>query len=151
MKLPKDLRAFVESLNVASAKYVIVGGYAVAFHGQPRFTGDIDFFIETSPDNAERIVEAIDRFGFSSLGLQVSDFTAPDSIVQIGFPPNRIDLITGIDAVTFEEAWSSRLVAELDGLPVSFISRELLLRNKSAAGRPQDLGDVGKLGDGSSA
>src|SRR4051812_16235061 len=116
MKLPRGLRRFVESLNSAKAKYVIVGGYAVAFHGQPRFTGDIDFFVESTPENARRIVEAIDHFGFASLGLTPNDFTKPDFVVQIGFPPNRIDLVTGIDAVTFEEAWTSRLNAELDGL-----------------------------------
>ena len=145
MKLPPDLRAFVESLNAAKAKYVIVGGYAVAFHGHPRFTGDIDFFIESTPENGQRVANAIDLFGFASLGLTPKDFTLPDSVVQIGFPPNRIDLITGIEAVRFEEAWSSRLTADLDGLPVSFISKELLIRNKKAANRPQDLGDISKL------
>lgn len=119
MKIPKDLRAFVESLNAVSAKYVIVGGYAVAFHGHPRFTGDIDFFIESSPENAQRVAQAIERFGFASLGLTPDDFTAPDRVVQIGFPPNRIDLVTGIEAVGFEEAWSSKLTANLDGLPDS--------------------------------
>ena len=145
MNLPPDLRAFVESLNSAGAKYVIVGGYAVAFHGHPRFTGDIDFFVESSPENAQKIVHAIDLFGFASLGLKPDDFTQPDAVIQIGFPPNRVDIITGIEAVTFDEAWSSRLTARLDGLPVSFLSKELLIRNKKAANRPQDLGDISKL------
>jgi predicted nucleotidyltransferase len=145
MKLPKDLRAFVESLNAANAKYVIVGGYAVAFYGHPRFTGDIDFFVESTPENADRIVRAIDLFGFTSLGLTRDDFVNPDIVVQIGFPPNRVDLITGIEAVSFEEAWSSRQSVQLDGLPVAFISKELLIRNKTAAGRQQDRGDISRL------
>jgi hypothetical protein len=145
MNLPPDLRAFVESLNSAGVKFVIVGGYAVAFHGHPRFTGDIDFFVEISADNAQRITQAIDLFGFSSLGLKPADFTQPDVVIQLGLPPNRIDILTGIDAVTFEEAWSSRLIAQLAGVPVPFISKELLIRNKKAANRPQDLGDISKL------
>ena len=116
MKLPCELRAFVEPLNFAGVKYVVVGGYAVSFHGRPRFTGDIDFFIEASPENAARVVAAIEYSGFGSLGLTAEDFVQLDQIVQLGYPPNRIDLITGIDAVTFEEAWASRIMGELDGL-----------------------------------
>lgn len=145
MSVSQDLLAFVESLNSAGAKYVIVGGYAVAFHGHPRFTGDIDFFVEASPENAAKITHAIDLFGFSSLGLKPEDFTRPNTIIQLGFPPNRIDIINNIDAVTFDEAWSSRLRAHLDGHPVAYISKELLIRNKTAANRPKDLGDVGNL------
>ncbi len=145
MKLPPDLRAFVESLNAQNAKYVVVGGYAVGYHGNPRFTGDLDLFVEASADNGERAVRAIDQFGFGSLGLKSIDFTEPDSIIQMGYPPNRIDLITSIDAVSFEEAWNSRLPGQLEGLPVYFISRELLIRNKKASGRPKDLGDIASL------
>ena len=145
MSVSQDLLAFVESLNSAGAKYVIVGGYAVAFHGHPRFTGDIDFFVEASPENAARITHAIDLFGFGSLGLKPEDFTKPNAIIQIGFPPNRIDIINSIEAVTFDEVWSARLLAHLDGLPVAYISKELLIRNKTAANRPKDLGDLDKL------
>jgi hypothetical protein len=145
MKLHSDLRAFIESLNSANVKYVIVGGYAVSFHGHPRFTGDIDFFVAHTRENAEAIVSAIENFGFGSLGLKPHDFTESDSIVQLGYPPNRIDLITGIDGVTFDEAWASRIVADLEGLPVCFLSKDLLLRNKRAVDRPKDRGDVDML------
>ncbi len=121
MNLPPDLRAFVESLNSVDAKYVIVGGYAVAFHGHPRFTGDIDFFVENSPENARKITRAIELFGFASLNLTPEDFTQPDSIIQIGFPPNRIDIINEIDAVTFEEAWVP------SSCPTSWTTRVLLV------------------------
>jgi len=145
MNLPPDLRAFVESLNSAGVKYVVVGGYAVAFHGHPRFTGDIDFFVDSSAENAEKLVRAIELFGFGSLGLKPEDFTRPDSVVQMGYPPNRIDIINEIDAVSFEEAWSSRLMAQLEGVPVAYIAKDLLIRNKKAVNRPKDFGDVSKL------
>lgn len=145
MKLPSDLLEFVGSLNAAKAKFVIVGGYAVAYHGHPRFTGDIDLFIEASEENAQRVVQAIDSFGFSDLGLTSKDFTDPDAIIQLGYPPNRIDVITRVDGVTFEEVWSKREQAELDGQPVAFISKELLIQNKKASGRAKDLGDLEHL------
>lgn len=147
MKLPNDLRAFVESLNAAKAKYVIVGGYAVAFHGHPRFTGDIDIFVEATAENAERIVSAIDFFGFKSLGLTTQDFINPDNIVQFGYPPNRIDVLTKIDGVTFAEVWDNRKMAELDGQPVAFIDKQHLIQNKKASGRDKDLSDIAALKD----
>ncbi len=145
MTLDKNLRQFIESLNSANVEYLIVGGYAVAFHGHPRFTADIDFFIAVNPQNAQAVVNAIDQFGFGSLGLTAADFLQPDAIVQIGHPPNRIDLITEISAVAFAEAWPTRVAGSLDGVPVNFISRELLLRNKRATGRPKDIADAHNL------
>jgi len=148
MKLPKDFREFIELLNSASVKYVIVGGWAVAYHGHPRYTGDIDFFVEASPDNARRIVNVLRRFGFAGLGLTEQDFVQSDRVVQLGVPPRRIDLVTGISGVPFEEAWSSKLAATLDGLPVYVVSQEVLLKNKAAAGRPQDQADIAELTSG---
>ena len=145
MKLQTDLRAFVECLNAAKAEFLIVGGYAVGYHAEPRFTGDIDFFVGTSPENAARVADAICRFGFGSLNLTPADFQKPDMVVQLGRPPNRIDILTGVEAVTWEEAWQNRVNDTLDGLPVHFLSRELLIKNKAAAGRPKDLGDVENL------
>lgn len=145
MTLHKDLREFIESLNSANVRYVIVGGYAVAYHGHPRATGDIDFFVEASADNASRIVEAIREFGFGDIGLTAEDFSKPDAIIQLGRPPRRIDIITSVDAVSFEEAWTARVPANLDGIPVHFIDRELLLRNKRSTGRVQDQADAEKL------
>lgn len=148
MKLPKDFREFIELLNSASVKYVIVGGWAVAYHGYPRYTGDIDFFVEASPDNARRIVKVLQRFGFASLGLTERDFAESDRVVQLGVPPRRIDLVTGISGVSFEEAWNSKVEAILDGLPVYIVNREVLLKNKAAAGRPQDKADLEEIAGG---
>jgi predicted nucleotidyltransferase len=145
MKVPTDLRAFVELLNARGVKYVIVGGYAVGFHGHVRFTGDIDIFIDPSPENADRVVASLDLFGFASLGLTSADFQIPDHVIQLGYPPTRIDILSGIDAVDFADAYASRIEAELDGLPTAFISKSLLIQNKEAAHRDQDLADLKKL------
>ena len=146
MRLQRDLREFVELLNCSEVRYVIVGGYAVAYHGHPRFTGDIDLFVESSADNADRILAALHQFGFGDLELTAQDFQHPDNIVQLGMPPNRIDLLTSLSGVSFEQVWQARLKTELDGLPVCFISKDLLLQNKRASGRAKDLADVVELG-----
>ncbi len=142
MKLQKDLREFIELLNTLEVRYVLVGGYAVAYHGYPRYTGDIDFFVDISGDDPQRLAEALRLFGFEDTGLNAQFFTTENQIIQLGVPPNRIDLITAISGVTFEEAWSSREIGELDGLPIPIISRELLKRNKQSSGRPKDLIDL---------
>lgn len=147
MKLQKDLREFIESLNAADVRYVVVGGYAVAFHGHPRFTGDLDFFVEPSLENGSRITEAISRFGFAGTGLKAADFEEPDSVIQLGRPPYRIDLLTSIDDVSFEQAWQERIEASLDGMPAYILSKSLLLKNKRAADRAQDRADVERLSD----
>ncbi|MEI7729020.1 MAG: nucleotidyltransferase [Verrucomicrobiota bacterium] len=149
MKLSPDLREFVALLNSRKVRYLVVGGHAVAFHGFPRYTGDVDFFIAGSPDNAERITEVIREFGFGSVGFQTSDFLEPGVVLQLGRPPNRIDILTSIDGVAFDEAWASREEAALDGLPVPFIGKQCLIQNKRASGRPQDLADIQRLDDAS--
>jgi hypothetical protein len=146
MKLSKDLREFVELLNSRKIKYLLVGGHAVAFHGFPRFTGDVDFFVDPSPENAALVASAVSDFGFSELGLTEADFRGPETIVQLGRAPNRIDILTSVTAVSFAEAWETRVETELDGLPVWVISKDLLVRNKLATARPQDLADVERLG-----
>ncbi len=142
MKLDKNLREFIALLNSHGVEYLVVGGHAVAFHGHPRFTGDIDFFVALSPATAGKLIAVLDAFGFGGIGLSKEDFLAPNSVVQLGFPPNRIDLVTGIEAVSFQEAWDQRIAGELDGLPVHFIGKDLLVRNKRAAGRTKDLADA---------
>jgi hypothetical protein len=146
MNLSKDLREFVELLNSRKIKYLLVGGHAVAFHGFPRFTGDVDFFIDASPENAALVASAISDFGFDQLGLKEADFRGPETVVQLGRAPNRIDILTSVTAVSFAEAWETRVETKLDGLPVWVISKDLLLRNKLATGRPQDLADAKRLG-----
>lgn len=124
---------------------MIVGGYAVGYHGYPRTTGDIDFFVDVSAENAHRIKSAIDDFGFGSLGLTSDDFQQANRIVQLGYPPNRIDIITAISGVTFAQAWTDRIEDELDGIKVVFIGKQTLLANKTASGRSKDKTDLDAL------
>lgn len=144
-KLQADLKEFIALLNSHRVEYLIVGGHAVAFHGHPRFTGDIDFFIRMTPSNVQRLLAVLDDFGFGSLGITERDLLEPGRIVQLGQPPNRIDILTSISGVDFDSAWESRVEATLDDQPVIMIGWDELLRNKKATGRPKDLTDVGKL------
>lgn len=145
MELDRDFKEFVESFARHEVRFLIIGGYALAAHGLPRATGDFDAWVWIDDGNAQRIVEALTDFGFGNIGLSVDDFNRDDSIVQLGYPPYRIDIITTIDGVTFEDAWASRITMEIDGMALGIISREDLVRNKLAAGRPQDLADVQRL------
>src|ERR1017187_826824 len=113
MNLSKDLREFVELLNSRKIKYLLVGGHAVAFHGHPRYTGDVDFLIDTSPENAALVAAAVGDFGFDGLGLKEADFRGTETIIQLGRAPNRIDLLTSAAAISFEEAWKTRVEARL--------------------------------------
>lgn len=144
MKLQKDLREFIELLNSMDVKYVMVGGHAVAHHGFPRFTADIDFFIDCARTNTRKLAEAVTTFGFKSLADDLTS-AGPGMVFQLGRPPHRIDLLTSIDGVTFEEAWDSRVAAVVDGLKVPMLSKELLLRNKRSSGRAKDLEDLKQL------
>jgi len=141
MNLQKGLREFIELLSDLEVRFGIVGAFAVAYHAYFRYTSDIDLFVDKAAENTKRILEAIKQFGFSDLNLTVEDF-AEDQVVQLGVAPNRIDLLTFLSGVSFDEAWASREQSELDGLTVSFISREMLKRNKKACGRLQDLADL---------
>ena len=145
MELPGELKEFVESFLLNKVDFVVVGAYAMAYHRLPRLTGDIDLFVGSNSENAERISKALVDFGFESLGLGPGDFQKPDTIIQLGYPPNRIDILTEISGVTFEEAMSTASMGQLDSLTVPFLSRELLERNKLAAGRPKDLFDLKML------
>ena len=146
MRLQKDLSEFIASLNSHHVDYVLVGGFALAFHGFPRYTGDIDILVRASAENAARLAQVIKSFGFGSLGLTADDFLVPGRVVQLGQPPNRIDILTSITGVGFDEIWESRVPAELDGVPVCFIDRESFLKNKRATGRLKDKADLEALG-----
>jgi hypothetical protein len=148
MTLQKDLREFVELFLSRNIDFLVVGAFAVAHHGYPRTTGDIDLFVRVNPENAEKIADAVREFGFGALGLQPADFLQQDMTIQMGFEPVRIDILTGISGVTFAEAWRDRTSGQLDGLPVMFLSREHLLRNKRASGRPKDKLDISELTGG---
>jgi len=143
--LNQDFKEFIQSLDDNGVRYLVVGGYAVAFHGHPRYTKDMDVWIELSPDNAVRMVKALDQFGFGSLGLKREDFLTHDQIIQLGHAPNRIDILTTLAGVQFENCYASRVQVEMDQVKVNFIDLEHLKQNKKAAGRLQDLADVEKL------
>ncbi len=145
MHLNKDLREFVELLNSHGVEYLIVGAFAVAWHGYPRFTADIDFFVRSTKANADVVVQVLTDFGFQSLQITRDDLNSPNKVVQLGAKPNRIDLITSITGLDFDQAWMNRVQGSLDGIPVSYISLEDLIRNKEATGRAKDLGDAEEL------
>lgn len=145
MNLEKDLREFIELLNALNVRYMVVGAFAVAYHGRPRYTGDIDLFIERTSENADRLMQVIQKFGFGDLDLSVDDFLQEDQVIQLGISPNRIDLLTFLSGVDFQDAWATREQGEIEGLTVPFISREMLKRNKAATGRSQDLADLEHL------
>jgi len=140
-----DFEELFGCLNTRNVRAIIVGGHALAFHGRPRFTKDLDVFVDPTPENAARLLAALHEFGFGGIGLTLDDFAAPGKIVQLGVPPNRIDLLTIIDGVSFEEAWSGRVAGQFGLHPVYFLGRQEFIRNKQAAGRPQDLADLDML------
>lgn len=144
--LNRDFKEFVELLNAKGVDFLVVGGYALAAHGHPRYTGDIDFWVRSSPDNLKRLLNALDEFGFGSLGLVVSDF-APQTVVQLGQPPRRIDLLTDIDGVSFDECFARRELVELGGSTLPIIGLEDFKVNKRATGRLKDLADLQALDD----
>ena len=143
--LNQDFKEFIQSLNDNEVRYLVVGGYAVALHGYPRYTKDIDIWVEMTAENAAKITKALDQFGFGSLGLTASDFTVPDQMLQLGSPPERIDILTTLPGVEFSECYPSRTTVELNGVSVNFIDLENLKKNKKATGRHQDLADLENL------
>ncbi|MGH7390576.1 MAG: nucleotidyl transferase AbiEii/AbiGii toxin family protein [Candidatus Rokuibacteriota bacterium] len=145
--LNEDFRDLLVVLADAGAEFVIVGAYALAFHGVPRASGDIDLFVRPTPENSRRVISALARFGapLEAAGVTAADFSQPGAVYQIGLPPRRIDVLTQVSGLTFEEAWTSRVAIELEGRTVNFIGRAALLKNKEAAGRPQDIADAARL------
>ncbi len=147
MRLSKDLREFLGSLNSRGIDYVIVGAHSLAFHARPRYTGDLDILVRATPENAAKLVDLLNHFGFADAGFKDSDFTVPEQLIQLGRAPNRIDLLTSITGVTTDEALASKVSTELDGIPVFILGKDALIRNKRALGRPQDIADLNTLED----
>ncbi len=145
MNLNQDFKKFFQLLNANEVQYLIVGGYAVAFHGHPRYTKDIDVWIWIDPENAARVVKTLADFGFESLGLKENDFLETETIIQLGYAPNRIDLIMGVPGVAFPECYAKRVETEIDGVTLPFIDLENLKKAKKASGRLQDLADIENL------
>jgi hypothetical protein len=148
MRLDPDFKEFIECCIGREVRFLIVGGYAVAAHGHPRFTKDLDVWVWLDPGNAVQLVAALSDFGFGSLGLSAADFAEAETVVQLGYAPKRIDLLTSIDGVEFEDCFASRVVVDIDGVDVPFIDVGNLIVNKRASGRPQDLADIAALEGG---
>ncbi|MGE0040304.1 MAG: hypothetical protein AB7H88_19915 [Vicinamibacterales bacterium] len=136
------LRAFADH----EVRYLIVGAYALGVHGRPRATGDLDVWVEPTPGNAARIVNALKAFGAPVEQVTVDDFSRPGVVFQMGLPPVRIDVLTDLSGVTFDEAWPARVQADFGPITVDVIGRDAFIKNKRATGRARDLGDVEALG-----
>ncbi|MCG8332999.1 MAG: nucleotidyltransferase [Proteobacteria bacterium] len=145
MVINQDFKEFIRLLNQNNVKYLVVGGYAVAFHGHPRYTKDLDLWIWINEINAVNLIKSLKEFGFQSLDLKPEDFLKPGYIIQLGHPPNRIDLITEVQGVDFDICFESRIETEIEGVMISFIDLENLKKNKKAVGRHQDLADIENL------
>lgn len=145
--LNPDFRDILTALAERQAEFILVGAYALAFHGAPRASGDIDLFVRPTADNAQRVCAALVAFGapVAQHGVTATDLATPGTVYQIGLPPRRIDILTQISGLDFDEAWASRVAASLDGHPIFVLGRAALIRNKLAAGRPKDLADVARL------
>jgi len=147
MEVQKDFRDLLELLNVHKAEYLIVGAYALAFHGAPRYTGDMDIYVRPNPINAQRIMTALNDFGFGSAELSAADFETEDRVVQLGFPPVRVDIVTSITGVSWEEAVLGGVEGKYGNVPVYYIGRQQFISNKRALGRKKDLADLEALGE----
>jgi len=154
--LNQHFQEFIELLGRNKVRYLVVGGYAVGLHGFPRYTGDIDVFIALSEENARLVLKTFNEFGFGNLGLTAQDFLEEEMVVEIGREPLKIQVLTGIDGVTFDECWEERKEVLISGIDVPFIGIESLLRNKEASPRAKDKIDLeelkkikGEQGDGS--
>jgi hypothetical protein len=145
--LNRDFREFIALLHSNKVNYLVVGGYALGTHGAPRYTGDIDFWVGTAHANLERLMSALVQFGLGSLGIVPADLLPPKGVVQLGYPPRRIDLLGQIDGVSFEDCFASRYVTTIGDLQVNVIGRQDLIANKRAAGRLKDLADLEALGE----
>ena len=140
-----DFRDMLSAFAATGVEYLVVGAYALAAHGMPRATGDIDLWVRSTPENAARVYEALGRFGAPLDQITVEDLSTSGIVFQIGVAPCRIDILTRIEAVEFDEAWNSRLTTEVEGQTITVLGREHFLCNKRALGRPKDLADVAWL------
>jgi len=147
MEIQPDFKELLALFNAQSVEYLIVGGYALAFHGAPRFTGDIDIYVKPSKENSERIISSLGEFGFGNIGLSKGDFSKPDQVIQLGVPPVRVDIITSLSGVSWEESDNEKVMGDYGGIPVNYIGRRQFIANKKASGRKKDLADLEELGE----
>lgn len=141
----RDYVEMLSALSDADAEYLVVGAYAMAVHGRPRATGDLDLWVRPTPENAERVWEALARFGAPLDRLEPEDLTTPELVFQIGVVPNRIDILTSVTGLSFDRSWERRVIVPIEGVEVPVIGREDLIENKKELGRPRDLADVSEL------
>jgi hypothetical protein len=146
MEVQKDFKELLALFNDHNVQYLIVGGYALAYYGAPRYTGDIDILVKSDSKNASLILKALYDFGFGSAGLKLEDFTTPENIVQLGYPPIRVDIMTSISGVSWEDAYISREEGKYGDIPVYFIGLDQYVQNKKASGRKKDMADLEALG-----
>jgi predicted nucleotidyltransferase len=142
MKLHQDYKEFIELLNANEVEYLVIGAFALGFHGHPRFTGDIDFWVRNDLSNAEKVFKSIKEFGFPMSKLKTEDFTSDDFIFQMGFPPIRIDIITSVDGLEFDKSFKNKNEKLIEGLKINFINIEDFITNKKRVGRNKDLADL---------
>jgi hypothetical protein len=147
MEVQPDFKELFELFNRHKIEYVIVGSYALAFHGSPRNTGDIDIYIRPTSENAARVLKVLNGFGFGSLGLTAMDFDRPGQIIQLGVPPFRIDLLTSISGVPWEQADSGKAAGQYGDVPVFYLGKTQFIANKRACGRKKDLADLEAIGE----
>ncbi len=145
IRLPQDFKDFLRLLNSNKVEYLVIGGYAVSYYGYPRATGDIDIWVAVDSQNAQRMVDVLTEFGFSKERLSAELFLKENQIIRMGMPPIRIELMTSISGVDFKDCYSSRVIDTIDGVEVSVINLDDLKKNKKAAGRHKDLGDLESL------
>ena len=145
IEFPKDFREFLQLLNSKKVEYLVIGGYAVGYHGYPRATGDLDIWISISDKNAGKMVEVLKEFGFDIPELKKEMFLIKEKIIRMGIPPMRLEILTTIDGVDFDKCFRNRVIAEFESFKANFISKRDLLTNKRASGRPKDLADCSKL------
>ena len=145
MVLNKDFKEFIQLLNDRDVLYLVIGSYAVAFHGYPRYTKDIDIWVWLDKGNAEKLLDVLKDFGSGSLGLKLNDFLDPEQVVQLRYPPNRIDILADLKGITFKECYSSRVETIIEGTKINFIDIKNLKKTKKATGRYQDLADLEQL------
>jgi hypothetical protein len=145
MTFEQDFIDFIELLNLHKVEYLVIGAHALAFHGRPRHTGDLDIWIKPNDENAIKMVEVLRDFGFGSLGLNKQDFLKENYVTQLGYPPLRIDILNSISGVEFDEAYDNKVEGEVDGLTINFINVTEFIKNKEASGRKKDFGDIESL------
>lgn len=147
MEVQPDFRDLLKLFNAHKVEYVVIGGYALAFHGAPRYTGDLDIFVKPDPENAQRIMKALGAFGFGSLELTAEDFQSPDRVIQLGVPPVRIDIVTSVTNITWETAAANRIEGKYGDVVAFYMGRAEFVANKRAVGRKKDLADLEALGE----